>query len=91
MFVTSSSAASSQTSMPSSSTQLHTFLVPLFLKLDDDNYLIWQQQILAHVNGLQLFHFLDGCAPPLRFLTTDDVAANKVNPAFLFINNKTIF
>jgi len=63
---------------------LHTFPVPLFLKLDDDNYLIWKQQILAHVSGLQPFHFLDRSAPPPpRFLTTDDATAKKVNPAFL--------
>jgi len=47
------------------------------------NYLIWQQQILVHVSGLQLFHFLDGFALPLCFLTTKDVTANNVNPAFL--------
>jgi len=43
----------------------HTFNTPINLKLDEDNYLIWQQQVLATVCGLNLTHFLDGsCAPP---------------------------
>jgi len=27
--------------------------------LDEDNYLLWQQQVLATVEGLDLLHFLD--------------------------------
>jgi len=43
---------------------------------------MWKQQILVHGSGLLLLHFLEGSDIPMRFLTTEDVTAHKVNPVF---------
>ena len=58
---------------------------PLSIKLSDENYLIWRQQILATVRGHGLEGFLLGSdIPPSPFLTTDDDDASKQpNPAYL--------
>jgi len=69
----SSFAALLQDSLFLSFTQLHTFSTPLPLKLDDDNYLIWQQQNLEQVRSYKLLPFLDESTTLMWFLTLDDV------------------
>ena len=76
------SSSSSSTSAPTVSSpspvQLHTFPTTLSLKLTDDNFLVWSQQVLAQVEGLNLLSFLESPLTPSRFLS-----GTTVNPAFL--------
>jgi len=76
------SSSSSSTSAPTVSSpspvQLHTFPTALSLKLTDDNFLVWSQQVLAQVEGLNLLSFLESPLTPSRFLF-----GTTVNPAFL--------
>jgi len=69
---TSSSSSSSSHSSPS----LHTFSPPLTLKLNDENFLVWHQQILAQVEGLDILHFLTSSSTPPKHLTPDSGSAN---------------
>lgn len=45
----------------------HSFNTPISLKLDDYNYLIWKQQVLATVKDLKLTKFLEGQDIPIKF------------------------
>jgi len=60
-----------------------TFTTPITLKLSDENYLIWKQQILATVRGFKLFHYLDGSNAPPRFLSVTDRLSNTLNPTYI--------
>jgi len=63
---------------------LHHFSTPITLKLTDEFFLIWKQQILATLRGLDLMHLLDGTDIPLEFLPSDTPDQEPiVNPAFL--------
>jgi len=82
------SSSSSSLSSPS----LHTFSTPPTLKLNDENFLAWRQQILAQVEGLDLLHFLTSCSTPPNHLTPGSGSVNpsgfitpsgSVNPAYL--------
>jgi len=57
--MTSSSLVTPYLTIEKSSLLPKTFNTPIRLKLDEDNYLLWQQQILATVEGLNLLQFLD--------------------------------
>jgi len=50
------------------SPSLHHFSTPITLKLTDENFLIWKQQIFATLHGLDLMHLLDGTHVPSEFL-----------------------
>jgi len=77
---TSSSSSSSFSSSSLSSPLLHTFSTPLTLKFNDENFLVWRQQILAQVEGLDLLHFLTSSSTPPKHLTP---GSGFVNPAYL--------
>jgi len=85
--MSSSSSPTSDKETPSSSSspssQLHTFPTSLTLKLTDDNFLIWSQQILAQVEGLNLLKFLESSSTPPPFLSS-----GKENPNPLFLLRK---
>ena len=50
-----------------------TFNHPLQLKLDDTNFLLWEQQALAAIYGHRLEKFLDRSTPvPPQFSTSED-------------------
>jgi len=48
------------TTTSSSSFSPHVFTIPINTKLDDNNYLIWKQQVMAMLKGLKLMRFLEG-------------------------------
>ena len=75
-----SSVSATSSSSSHSSSSLHTFSTPLTLKLNGENFLIWCQQILAQVEGLDLLHFLTSSSTPPKHLTPD---SGSVNPAYL--------
>jgi len=85
--MSSSSSSTSDQETPSSSSsppsQLHTFSTSLTLKLADDNFLIWRQQVLAQFKGLNLLNFLESSFAPLSFLSS-----GKENPNPLFLLHK---
>jgi len=74
------SYSSSSSSFSHSSPSLHTFSTSLTLKLNDENFLVWRQQILAQVEGLDLLHFLTYSSTPPKHLTPD---SGSVNPTYL--------
>jgi len=89
------SSSSSSTSL-SSSTQvlstksssfisLHHLTTPILLKLDDENFLLWKQQVLAIVDWLLLSLFLDGTNVPPRYLSAVD---GTLNPNLAFNSYK---
>jgi len=57
----------------------YTFNTPINLKLDDDNFLSWKQQVLAIVREFKL----EGSVVSEKFKTPEDVESNIVNPEFL--------
>jgi len=82
--MTSTSTTQSETaSMPSSSFSLHFFSSTLNIKLDKENFLVWENQILATIYGLQFFHFLDGIPLPPKFLTQIAKESSIINPAYV--------
>ncbi|BAT82555.1 hypothetical protein VIGAN_03258900, partial [Vigna angularis var. angularis] len=60
-----------------------TFPTSLNLKLDEENILVWQQQIIATTKGLHFLKFLDGNNVPSMLLTPANEAENIINPLFL--------
>ncbi|BAT74858.1 hypothetical protein VIGAN_01262900 [Vigna angularis var. angularis] len=74
----------SNSSSPSNSSFLsQTFNTPISLKLDEINFLIWKQQVMATIRGLKLLHFLDKTATSQNFLNVGDQMSNMINPKFL--------
>ena len=63
---------------------LHTsYFLYSNLKLDDDNFLLWQQQVTAIVHGLNLSRFLEESSSPPEFLTAENSKSPTLNPLFL--------
>jgi hypothetical protein len=61
-----------------------TFTTPITIKLDDDNFLIWQQQVLATIRGLKLSKYiLEDCVPP-KFATKEDEVSGTLTRIFEF-------
>ena len=58
--------------MATPSTTVHHFNTPISFKLNDDNFLVWKQQVLATLRGLELTHFLYGSVVPSEFLPTQN-------------------
>lgn len=52
------------------------------VKLGDDNFLLWEQQITATINGHKLQKYLTQEKPP-RFANDSDKAAGKINEQFI--------
>ncbi|KAF7828665.1 cytochrome P450 81E8-like [Senna tora] len=52
------------------------------IKLTETNFLIWQLQIIATINGYRLEKFLTGEHPKM-YLTRDDEKAGKINKEYL--------
>jgi len=61
----------------------NTFNTPTSLKLDDDNFLLLRQQVLATIRGLKLLKFLNGQSLPPKYKTPEDAHANTINQNFL--------
>jgi len=66
------------------STSVHQFSTPIFLKLAEDNFLLWKQQVLATLDGLLLSKYLDGSQQPPRLLPLTEGKPSEINPDFLF-------
>jgi len=62
---------------PSVVHHFHTFI---FLKLNDENFLLLKQQVTATLRGLQLMHFLNGTEVPYELLTQNNQTVTK--PAY---------
>jgi len=79
-----SSATSTVSSSSSSSPSPHFFTTPISLKLSEENFLLWKQQVLATTDGLLLSHFLDGsCVPSSVLPPITEGATPCVNPAYI--------
>lgn len=55
----------------------------LSMKLNNDNHLLWKQQIVAAVKGHNLMKYLESPNKPLKFLTIQDQDAGKINAEFV--------
>jgi hypothetical protein len=53
------------------------------MKLDDDNFLIWQQQVLATVRGLNLGKYIHKDDVPVKYTSKEDETNCLVNEEFL--------
>ncbi|GMI86345.1 hypothetical protein HRI_002303800 [Hibiscus trionum] len=53
------------------------------VKLDDDNFLLWRQQVKLLVRGFGLEHFLEEDTPVPAKLVTDSGGERVVNPAYI--------
>jgi len=67
----------------SSSLIPHSFTSPINIKLNEDNYLIWKQQILAIIRSLKLMLFLEGINVPPHFQPNTDPQDNTFNTKYL--------
>ena len=63
---------------------LVSFTHSFSMKLDNNNFLIWKQQVVSAIKGygLQRFVFFESAIPP-RFLLKEDAKAENVNKAFV--------
>jgi len=78
-FATSTVSSSSSSSFPSP----HFFTTLISLKLSEEIFLLWKQQVLATTDGLLLSHFLDGSYVPSSVLPlVIEGSTPCVNPAF---------
>ena len=76
--------ASSPSSSSTPSSPLVSFSHKIGTKLDDSNFLLWRQQIVAAVRGHGLEKFLGGeTLVPESFLTDADRGAGKLNPEYV--------
>lgn len=57
------------------------FLILFSVKLSDDNFLLWEQQITATINGHKLQRYLTDEKPP-RFASESDKIVEKVSDQF---------
>jgi len=57
----------------------HLFTTPVSLKLSEDNFLVWKQQILATIQGLEFLHFLEGDKISSQFSIDTDTATHTFN------------
>jgi len=73
----------SQSPMNASTFVPHLFTTPVSLKLTEDNFLVWKQQILATIQGLEFLHFLEGDNIPSQFSIDTHSATQTLNPHFL--------
>uniref|UniRef100_A0A803QDW0 GAG-pre-integrase domain-containing protein n=1 Tax=Cannabis sativa TaxID=3483 RepID=A0A803QDW0_CANSA len=68
-------------------TRSHSSAEPVYfnhsisIRLNDHNFLLWKQQVLAAIRGNRLLKFIKE-PPPAEFLTEDDRAHNRVNQIF---------
>lgn len=52
----------------------------LSIKLDDSNFLLWWQQVLATIRGYNLHKFMDGSEHiPAKFATPEDEKFGKIS------------
>jgi len=71
------------TTLAHSSATPHVFSTPIHFKLDEENFLTWEQQVQATIIGLKLSEFLDGFTAHPHYLTQEDQVSNIINPRFL--------
>lgn len=55
----------------------------LSVKLDNENHLLWKQQVLAAVRGHNLTQFLESSNQPVKFVSDQDESAKAVTQEFL--------
>nr|KYP47137.1 hypothetical protein KK1_031237 [Cajanus cajan] len=66
----------------SSNSVSHTFSQSVTCKLDERNFMTWQQQVTAVIRAHDLERFVVNPKIPLKFLTPEDRDANLVNPEY---------
>uniref|UniRef100_A0A803PCU8 Retrotransposon Copia-like N-terminal domain-containing protein n=1 Tax=Cannabis sativa TaxID=3483 RepID=A0A803PCU8_CANSA len=54
----------------------------LSIKLNDHNYLLWRQQVLAAIRGNRMTNYIQENSAPPQFLTDEDQEAYNVNPDY---------
>lgn len=59
-----------------------SFQLKISEKLDEKNFLLWQQQVDPFVNANNLQNYLYLHDIPSRFLTEEDCVANRENPSY---------
>jgi len=81
--MTSSSSLSENFSSKTEPAAPYIFHTPIPIKLDADNFLIWQQQVTATLRSMDLLPFLDGSCMSSRLITAADASPKSVNPKYL--------
>lgn len=61
---------------------LNSFKNVLSVKLDNENYLLWKQQVMAAICGHNLLHYLEASSRPPKYLTTQDEISGSINVDF---------
>lgn len=51
----------------------------LSIKLNNENFLLWKQQVMAVIRGHNLLQYLNSSGKPIRFLSQEDEIAGIVN------------
>lgn len=55
----------------------------LSVKLNNENYLLWKQQVMAAIRGHNLLHFLEESSRPPRHLSRNGEVSGDVNIEYL--------
>ena len=78
------SIAVEKSSSSSTKNSLVSFTNTLSVKLDNNNFLLWQRQALAAIRGYNLQHFVfESTSKPTKFLYERSKEVGNVNPEFL--------
>lgn len=55
----------------------------LSVKLNNENYILWKQQVMAAIRGHNLLHFLEESSRPPRHLSRNGEVSGDVNTEYL--------
>nr|KYP42490.1 hypothetical protein KK1_036125 [Cajanus cajan] len=78
-------------STQASSTVSHTFSQSVTCKLDEKNFMTWQQQVTTVIRAHDLERFVVNLKIPMKFITSEDRDANNVNPEYTTWDHKDSF
>lgn len=85
----SESPANSSSLLAGQKTSFVTFHYPISVKLDEKNYLVWRQQVLAAIYCHELKKFIEESSErPQRYANVEDELAGKVSSEFISWNRQ---
>jgi len=61
----------------------HLLTTPVSIKLDEHNFMVWQHQVMATIDGLRFLKYLEGKEAPPKYLNEESRASDIINPQYV--------
>jgi len=61
----------------------HLLTTPVNVKLDEHNFMVWQHQVMATIDGLRFRKYLEGKEAPPKYLNEESRASDIINPQYV--------